>query len=87
MENKDVLTLYHGLKSGIDGAIAPMSRDRCDFGKGFYMGDEKSQPLTLICNYSNATCYTVYVKSWLIESKNIWNNATAIPPALDGGLR
>ena len=87
MENKDVLTLYHGSKSGIDGAIAPMSRDRCDFGKGFYMGDEKSQPLTLICNYSNATYYTVYVKSWLIESKNIWNNATAIPPALDGGLR
>ena len=59
MENKDVLTLYHGSKSGIDGTIAPMSRDRCDFGKGFYMGDEKSQPLTLICNYSNAKLYTL----------------------------
>ncbi len=63
MKNKDVLTLYHGSKSGIDGTIAPMSRDRCDFGKGFYMGDEKSQPITLIFNCSNATCYTVYVKS------------------------
>ena len=59
MENKDVLTLYHGSKSWIDGTIAPMSRDRCDFGKGFYMGDEKSQPLTLICNYSNAKLYTL----------------------------
>ena len=59
MGNKDILTLYHGSKSGIDGVIAPISRDRCDFGKVFYMGDEKSQPLTLICNYSDATLYTL----------------------------
>ena len=40
MENKDVLTLYHGSKSGIDGAIAPMSRDRCDFGKELKLGKQ-----------------------------------------------
>lgn len=28
------ITLYHGSKSGIHGAIAPVSRERCDFGKG-----------------------------------------------------
>lgn len=26
--------LYHGSKSGINGRIAPISRDKCDFGKG-----------------------------------------------------
>ena len=32
------IILYHGSKSGIKGPIAPISRERCDFGKGFYMG-------------------------------------------------
>lgn len=53
------VTLYHGSKSGIDGEISPISRELCDFGKGFYMGTEKSQPLTLICNFSKAKLYTV----------------------------
>ena len=57
----EVVTLYHGSKSGIVGDIAPASREHCDFGKGFYMGTEKSQPLTLICNYENAKLYTVQV--------------------------
>lgn len=47
----EVVTLYHGSKSGIVGDIAPTSREHCDFGRGFYMGTEKTQPLTLICNY------------------------------------
>lgn len=47
--NKAV-TLYHGSKSGIYGKIAPISREHCDFGKGFYMGTDRTQPLTLICN-------------------------------------
>lgn len=54
-----IITLYHGSKSGIHGAIAPISRNRCDFGKGFYMGTEYTQPLTLICNYPNAKLYTL----------------------------
>ena len=36
----ETVTLYHGSKAGIRGTIAPISRDRCDFGKGFYMGTE-----------------------------------------------
>lgn len=55
------VTLYHGSKSGIRGAIAPMSRECCDFGKGFYMGTDRTQPLTLICNYPNAKIYTLCV--------------------------
>jgi len=44
------LTLYHGSRSGLVGAIRPDgSRMACDFGQGFYMGAEAHQPRTLIC--------------------------------------
>lgn len=61
MNNSEIITLYHGSKSGIHGEIAPISRKHCDFGKGFYMGTDKIQPLTLICNYPNAKIYTLNV--------------------------
>lgn len=57
----EILTLYHGSKAGIHGPIAPISREHCDFGKGFYMGTDRTQPLTLICNYPNAKIYTLSV--------------------------
>lgn len=53
------MKLYHGSKSGISGTIQPISRDRCDFGRGFYMGTDEQQPLTLICNYPAPVLYTV----------------------------
>ena len=59
--SNEIATLYHGSKSGIRGAIAPISREHCDFGKGFYMGTNRTQPLTLICNYPNAKIYTLCV--------------------------
>ena len=55
------IVLYHGSKFGIEGAIAPGSRARCDFGKGFYMGTDPIQPLTLICDYEKAKFYVVSV--------------------------
>lgn len=61
ISSNEVVTLYHGSKSGIHGAIAPISRERCDFGKGFYMGTDRIQPLTLICNYPGAKIYTLNV--------------------------
>ncbi|MCI8984668.1 MAG: DUF3990 domain-containing protein [Lachnospiraceae bacterium] len=61
ISTNELVTLYHGSKSGIHGAIAPVSRERCDFGKGFYMGTDRSQPLTLICNYPAAKIYTLEV--------------------------
>lgn len=59
MKSSEIVTLYHGSKSGLHGAIAPISRERCDFGKGFYMGTDRTQPLTLICNYPDARLYTL----------------------------
>lgn len=59
MKNSEIITLYHGSKSGIQGAIAPASRAHCDFGKGFYMGTDRIQPLTLICNFPESKLYTL----------------------------
>ena len=59
--NNETIILYHGSKSGIQGPIAPISRARCDFGKGFYMGTDRTQPLTLICNYPDARIYTLSI--------------------------
>lgn len=53
------MLLYHGSKHGISGEIAPLSRNRCDFGRGFYMGTDILQPLTLVCGYEDAHLYTV----------------------------
>lgn len=53
----DLQRLYHGSKSGIRGKIRPCSRDLCDFGKGFYMGTNKQQVLTLVCNFEHAVFY------------------------------
>ena len=53
--------LYHGSKSGIEGKIEPKSRPQCDFGKGFYMGTDPTQALTLICDYEKSKFYMVSV--------------------------
>ena len=53
--------LYHGSKFGIEGAIEPKSRKQCDFGKGFYMGTDPGQALTLICDYEKSKFYIVSV--------------------------
>lgn len=77
-DNRNV-TLYHGSKSGIRGTIAPNSREACDFGKGFYMGTDRNQPLTLICNYPNAKIYTLSVE---LSELNILNVEVGIDWAL-----
>lgn len=55
----DRLIFYHGSKRGIVGSIAPISREECDFGRGFYMGTGTLQPLTLVCAEENPKFYTV----------------------------
>ena len=56
-ENRSVL--YHASRFGVSGNIQPISRSRCDFGKGFYMGTDPIQPLTLVCNEKNPVFYTL----------------------------
>lgn len=57
-----MLTVYHGSKNGLDGPIrmkVGRNRQTCDFGQGFYMGDEPTQPRTLICDGENPVLYTL----------------------------
>ncbi len=60
--------LYHGSKSGIVGKIDPKSRAQCDFGKGFYMGTDPSQALTLICDYDKSKFYIVSVDTTTLNT-------------------
>lgn len=64
---KNRILLYHGSKSGIVGAIEPKSRKQCDFGKGFYMGTDPNQPLTLICDYEESKFYIVSICTETLE--------------------
>lgn len=57
--DEDQNVFYHASRSGILGNIQPISRSKCDFGKGFYMGTNPLQPLTLVCNEKNPKFYTV----------------------------
>lgn len=70
MDNS-IIKLYHGSKKGLEGNIKPISRELCDFGKGFYMGTEQTQPMTLICNYENATMYNLEMDTSLLSVKEL----------------
>ena len=65
------ILLYHGSKSGIEGDIAPKSREMCDFGKGFYMGTEPGQPLTLICDFDKSKFYIVSIDAKDLDAVEI----------------
>lgn len=73
------ILLFHGSKSGIVGDIAPISRDVCDFGKGFYMGNNLVQPLTLICDFPFSKLYIVSIK---VDDLNI----KKIPPDINWAM-
>ena len=71
------MLLYHGSKSGIQGNIRPISRNACDFGSGFYMGDKPDQPKGLIAAYPHNKFYEIeYDVDGLIE-KNFGDDYTS----------
>jgi len=65
------LVLYHGSRGGIDGDIAPVSRNRCDFGKGFYMGTNIDQAKSLVSNDPDPVFYTLRLHMENIPRENI----------------
>jgi len=76
--------LYHASVSGIIGSIEPKSRDNCDFGRGFYMGTQAQQPLTMIFSPSrdeteNAVMYTLE-----LDLKGL--KVFYVPPVIDWAL-
>ena len=69
--SKGRILLYHGSKSGIVGKIEPKSRPQCDFGKGFYLGTEVTQALTLICDYDKSKLYIISVDTTNLETVEV----------------
>ena len=69
--NSNEVILYHSSKDGIIGNILPISRDKCDFGRGFYLGTDKIQPLTLICNEDNPFFYKIKLDKSDLKILNI----------------
>ena len=49
--------LYHGSKSGIRGPVAPISREHCDFGKGFYLGESLFQSASFVSSNKDSSIY------------------------------
>lgn len=86
---KDI-KLYHGSRGGIEGDIEPCSRLHCDFGKGFYMGTDKQQAKSLVCNEHAPVFYLVEFKLSEIPEDRIltlegkdWLNAILAARALN----
>lgn len=77
--NDDRVILYHGSKSGLLGEITSTSREKCDFGKGFYMGTTPEQPLTLICDFEDSKFYVVSIAAREL-------NITEIPENIDWAM-
>lgn len=58
---KDII-LYHGSKGGIKGQIRPSSRELCDFGKGFYLGEGRDQAMSVVSEHSFPKLYKIKLK-------------------------
>lgn len=65
------VVLYHASRKGIVGTIKPISRSRCDFGQGFYMGTDAIQPLTLVCNEEKPKFYQMALNTEGLKVLNV----------------
>ena len=50
--------LFHGSKYGLSEVTVTGSRNHCDFGNGFYLGQTYNQALSFVCEYDNASVYS-----------------------------
>ena len=50
--------LFHGSKYGLSEVTISGSRDNCDFGKGFYLGETYSQALSFVCEKEKSSVYS-----------------------------
>lgn len=50
--------LFHGSKDGLSNITSTGSRDNCDFGNGFYMGETYHQALSFVCEKDNSSVYS-----------------------------
>ena len=50
--------LFHGSKNGLSDITVSGSRNNCDFGEGFYLGQTYNQALSFVCEYDHASVYS-----------------------------
>lgn len=50
--------LFHGSKYGLSEVTISGSRDNCDFGKGFYLGETYNQALSFVCEKEKSSVYS-----------------------------
>ncbi len=50
--------LFHGSKYGLSEVTVSGSRNNCDFGNGFYLGQTYNQALSFVCEYDKASVYS-----------------------------
>ena len=50
--------LFHGSKFGLSEVTVSGSRDNCDFGKGFYLGETYEQALSFVCENKQSSVYS-----------------------------
>lgn len=50
--------LFHGSKNGLTEVAISGSRDNCDFGKGFYLGETYNQALSFVCEKEKSCVYS-----------------------------
>lgn len=50
--------LFHGSKYGLSEVTISGSRDNCDFGKGFYLGETYNQALSFVCEREKSSVYS-----------------------------
>lgn len=55
-QNKNIY--YHGSKKGLSEVTHNGSRNNCDFGPGFYMGESYEQALSFIADHDNSSVYS-----------------------------
>ncbi len=50
--------LFHGSKRGLSKVSINGSRNNCDFGKGFYLGETYNQALSFVCENEKSSVYS-----------------------------
>lgn len=58
LKEKYQTILFHGSKSGLKSVMTTGSRETCDFGCGFYLGESYFQALSFICDKDNSSIYS-----------------------------
>ncbi|MCR5354063.1 MAG: DUF3990 domain-containing protein [Lachnospiraceae bacterium] len=58
LQEKYGKVLFHGSKNGLSNVTVTGSRNNCDFGNGFYLGERYDQALSFVCEYDKSSVYS-----------------------------